>query len=179
MNKIVKVISTIITGGATMIKFLGSGKNDVQEKNQISPFGVDSNPIKDLIAVYSPTSEIGNEVIIGYIQRSQIADPGEIRIFSTNAEGDEQISLYLKKDGTAEFGGSADNMVRYSELKSAFDELKGDFNSLVNAYNSHIHVTTATVGATPVPGVIATPTTLGSASSADISPAKIDEIKTS
>lgn len=179
MNKIVKVISSIITESATMIKFLGVGKNDVQEKHQISPFGVDSNPIKDMIAVYSPTSEIGNEVIIGYIQRSQIADPGEIRIFSTNAEGEEQISLYLKKDGIAEFGGSADHMVRFSELKTSFDELKSDFNNLVNLYNSHTHITTATIGPSAVPGVIAPTVSIGTPSSANINPARIDEIKTS
>ena len=48
MNKIVKVISTIISEGSTKIKFLGSGKNDIQEKNQVSSYGIDSNPIKDM-----------------------------------------------------------------------------------------------------------------------------------
>ena len=81
MNKIVKVISSSIIKGATIIKILGSGKKDIQEKNQISHFGVDSCPIKDVIAVYSPTSEIGKEVIIGYINRNQISDPGETEYF--------------------------------------------------------------------------------------------------
>ena len=124
-----------------------------------------------------PTSEIGNEVIIGYIHKSQISEPGEIRIFSTDDNGDDQISLHLKKDGTAEFGGDSDFMVRYSALETAFNELKSDFNSLVAKHNTHVH---PFVGlAVGVPGFTTPTTTTETPSIADISGAKIDEIKTS
>ena len=93
-------------------------------------------------------------------------------------KGDEKTYIYLKDDSTMEIGGSSDNMVRYSELQSAYNQLKSDFDNLVNSYNTHIHVTTATVGATAVPGVLLPTTATETPSSGDISGAKIEEIKT-
>jgi hypothetical protein len=179
MNKIIKVISSQIDEtGRRLIKSLGWGADDVQETLNVAPFGDDSCPVKDMVAIYATTSDIGNPVVIGYVNKNQIADVGEKRIFSTNADGVEQIALHLKNDGTAEFGGNTDFMVRYSELEVGFNALKSDFNSLVTSYNSHIHITTATVSATAVPGVIAPTPSTGTPSTADISGSKIDEIKT-
>jgi hypothetical protein len=174
----IKIFSSLISEtGARVVKFLRYGLNDVQTANQVGPAGIDSAPIKDLIAVYSPTTKTGNKVLIGYISKNSIAESGEIRFFSQNDQGAEQTFLYLKKDGTIEIGGNTDNAVRYSELKTAFDTLKADFNSLVTAYNAHVHITTATVGPTPVPGIIAPTVATGTPSSADITASKIDEIK--
>ena len=179
MNKIIKVISSQIDSkGRRLIKSLGWGADDVQETLNVTPFGDDSSPIKDMVAIYSETSDIGNPVVIGYVNKNQIADVGEKRIFSTDANGVEQISLHLKNDGTAEFGGNSDFMVRYSDLETAFNQLKSDLNALTTAYNSHIHITTATVLATPTPGIIAPTLSTGTPSTADISGAKINEIKT-
>lgn len=155
------------------------GTDDVQEKNEVSPFGVDSNPIKDMIAIYAPTSEIGSEVIIGYINKNQIADIGEMRIFSTDADGVEKISIHLRNTGQAEIGGTGDNLVRFNKLNDSFEQLKSDFNNLVTLYNSHIHITTATVSATPVPGVISPTLSTGTPSAADMSLSKINELECS
>lgn len=180
MSSIITVISTrIVDQSKRLIKVLKSGRDDIQEKNQILPYGFDSNPIKDVRGLYVETTEVGIEVIVGYVNTNQEVEPGESRIFSTNDAGDVQIFITLKKDGTIEFGDNADNLVRFSELQTAFNELKSDLNSLVTAYNSHIHITTATVGATPVPGIIAPTVSTGSPSTADISSAKIDELKCS
>ena len=66
-------------------------------------------------------------------------------------------------------------MVRFSELETGFNELKDDFNNFISTvYNTHIHPGVLSGGASTSP----TPST-GSSSSADISAAKIDEIKTS
>ena len=170
---IVKVISTRISESKRLIKFLRLGKSDVQENYEVSPFGFDSNPIKDMVAVYSQTSEIGNSVIIGYINKNQISEIGESRIYSTDADGLLKFYVYLKNDGTAEIGGNTDFMVRYSELESAFNELKSDFNTLVSTFNTHVHPGVTSGGAS----TSATLTT-GITSSADISGAKIEEIKT-
>ena len=158
MNKIIKVISSQIDStGRRLIKSLGWGADDVQETLNVAPFGDDSCPVKDMVAIYATTSDIGNPVVIGYVNKNQI---------------------HLKNDGTAEFGGNTDFMVRYSELEVGFNALKSDFNSLVTSYNSHIHITTATVSATAVPGIIAPTPSTGTPSTADISGSKIDEIKT-
>lgn len=174
---VVKTISTQIKDSIRFIKFLRMGRSDVQESRQVAPYGTDSNPIKDMVAIYAPTGEDGKTVVIGYVNKNQIADVGEHRIFSTNTNGDVQMYVHLKNDGTAEFGGDSNFMVRYNELETAFNQLKSDFNNLVSSYNSHVHTTTATVGTGPV-GLIAPTTTTGTPSTADITPAKINEIKT-
>ncbi len=170
---IVKVISTRILSNKRLVKFLRMGKSDVQENYQVAPFGFDSNPVKDMIAVYSKTDELGKSVIIGYIDKNQLADVGESRMYSTDADGLLKFFLHLKNNGTAEFGGDADFMVRFSGLETAFNELKSDLNNLVTTFNTHVHpgVTSGPSSTSPTP-------TPGTQSTADISPAKIEEIKT-
>lgn len=179
MLQAVKVISTAIRKSKRLVKILRFGLDDVQDIREAMPHGIDSNPYQDMIAIYGSTSEKGTPVIIGYINKNQIADVGELRMFSTDDKGDEQMYLHLKNDGTAEFNGDADFMVRFNELKSGFDDLKSDFNDLVTKYNTHIHITTATIGAGATPGVISPTATTDSPSSASIDAAKIEEIKTS
>jgi hypothetical protein len=147
--------------------------SDVQTSFQASPYGVDSNPIKDMIAVYTATQEKGKTVIVGYINTNQIADVGENRIFSTDSEGNVVMFLHLKNDGTAEFGGDDDFMVRFNELQTGFDELVNDHNDLVQAFNTHVHPGVTSGGASTL--ITIEPEV---PSSADITPAKIEEIKT-
>lgn len=176
-----KVLSTNIDSlMRRVVKVLRFGKSDVQTALDVSSYGIDSHPIKDMIAVYSDTSEKGKTVIIGYINKNKLAEIGELRLFSTNSTGTEQFYTWLKNDGTMEIGGDGDNMVRYSELEIAFNQLKSDFNSLVTAYNTHVHpIVNAVPLATP-PGIVTSSVTVttGVPSAANIAPAKIDEIKT-
>ncbi|MCM8906786.1 hypothetical protein [Tenacibaculum finnmarkense] len=132
------------------------------------PFGEDSSPIKDMTAIFAETSNNSEPVIIGYINKNQIAGPGEKRMFSLKENGQISTSIWLKADETMEVGGNTDFAVKYSGLESAFNKLKDDFNAHVLKYNSHIH---PSIGAT-------TPNT-SSASTADISSSKNDKIKTS
>jgi len=157
--KLVSVISSLVNqANRRIIKIKGMGKSDIQTCEEASPFGVDSNPIKDMIAVYSKTGEMGSTVIVGYLNKNQLADVGENRLYSTDADGLEQNYIWLKNDGDIEIGGSSDNMVRFSVLEAAFNQFKQEFNA-------HVHPSN---GAPPtIP------------STADISGAKINEIKTS
>lgn len=172
-----KIVSVAKETGYQVIKFLGLGKDDTQTAYQATPYGIDSSPVKDMVAVYSPTGVKGESVIIGYINKSQLAEPGEVRLYSTDSDGGLKFYTWLKADGTYEVGGDADNMVRYSKLEEAFNQLKDDHDALVQTFNNHIHITTATVGTGP-PGTIQATTTTEQPSTADITPAKIDEIKT-
>ena len=162
---------TINDVGSRVIKVLRFGRSDVQTANQVTPAGIDAGPIKDLIAVYSSTSKKGSKVIIGYISKNAIAEAGELRLYSQDETGAEQGYVYLKKDGTLELLGDADNAIRYSPLESAFNELKTDFNNLVTIFNTHVHVSAA-VGVPNAPTI-----TTGTASAADMTASKIDEIK--
>jgi hypothetical protein len=171
---LVKVNSTKLDDlSRRLIKFLRKGKSDIQERWQASPFGDDSNPVKDMVAVYSETTEKGKGVIIGYLNKDLQAAVGEKRLYSTDTDGALSFYLWLKNDGTCLVGGDSDNMVRYSKLEEAFNELKDDFNTLVNTYNAHTHT-----GVTAGPGSTGTTPATGTTSAADITPSKIDEIKT-
>lgn len=173
MLNFVKTLSTKITDGKRFIKFLRYGKDDVQTSVEAGAFGVDSNPVKDLIAVYAPTGEKGQTVIIGYLNKNQLADVGEFRMYSTDPNGVEKAYIWLKNDETIEIGGDDDHMVRYSALETAFNQLKSDFDSLVTTFNTHVHP-----GVTTGPGSTTVTATPSSPSSADITGAKIDDIKT-
>jgi len=156
---------------AAFVKLLRFGQNDVQTSYHLAPYGIESRPISDSDAVHAQTSERGQSVCLGYAYEADNTADGEIRIYSNN------IYLHFKNDGTAEFNGDADNMVRFSELKSGFDDLKSKVNNLITSFNTHTHV---------VPGVTSGPssttsavtTSLETPTTADISGAKIKEIKT-
>lgn len=161
MLNLTKVISSSVESGKRLVKFLRLGKDDVQEKNVIQPFGIDSVPPKDIVALYAKTGERGKAVIVGYLNRNQIAEAGEFRAFSEDANEAVATFIYLKNDGTIEFAGTGDFLARFNELKTGFDQLKSD-------HNTHVH--TGNIG-----GPTSPPTVLSTAS---IDAAKIDEFKT-
>lgn len=199
MVTIVKTIATKLEDAYRHIKVQVMGKNDIQTPAEVAPYGIDSNPVKDLAAVYAPSTVSGEPVLIGYLLKNRLAEVGELRMYATDDAGAEQNYMWLRADGTIEIGGDADNMVRYSELETAFNDLKADldtlidkhnrllsdFNDLVTNYNAHQHTSAApgsptTPGVPPVPVAAGVPSSAtGSHSTADITPAKIDEIKTS
>lgn len=145
------------------IKVLRYGKSDVQTAYNCLPHGIDSKPIKDKLAIHIKTSNNSESVIVGYIDKSATTNEGECRVYATNSNGVEVFSIYLKNDGTVEFGGNTDNLVRFSELKAGFDQLKSDFNTFL----THVH---GGAGTPPAPPQLP--------STASIDSAKIDEIKT-
>lgn len=169
MLSVTKVISTSLSAAKRLVKVLRLGKSDVQEITEVSPFGIDGNPLKDMIAIYGETGVKGKNYIIGYINRNQIAEPGELRLYSLDAEKNEKTYIHLKKDATIEIFGDDDNMVRFSKLEIAFNQLKTDHNNLVVAFN---------IDATILATMLALPFTPQIPSTADIAPAKIKEIKT-
>lgn len=67
-------------------------------------------------------------------------------------------------------------MVRYSKLEEAFNQLQADHDDLVQKFNSHTHLYIPGPPGSTVP--TAPTTTPGTPSTADITEAKIDEIKT-
>ncbi len=170
---VVKILGTFVEGGRRIVKLLRFGRDDVQTSKQVTPYGFECNPVSDTVGLYTTTSSRNRTYVVGYISESNETEPGECRVFSTNAAGDVQIAFHYKADGTVEMGGKADNAVRYSKLKEAFDDLKSDFNNLVNNYNAHTHPVVS-IGSPTGPAA-----PLGSPSAADITAAKIDELKTS
>tara|TARA_R110001599_G_scaffold258393_3_gene458667 strand:+ start:841 stop:1365 length:525 start_codon:yes stop_codon:yes gene_type:complete len=171
---IVKVISTRISEARRLIKFLRRGRSDVKENFEASPFGLDSNPVENTVALYSDTSVNGQSVVIGYVGTNKIADVGEFRTFATDSNGNEVFYTYLKNDGTMELGGDADNLARYGQIEASVNELKDSVAELKNIFSAW----------TPVPQDGGTALQLSALSWSttplveDITLAKIDEIKT-
>lgn len=159
---LVKVISAEFDNmQRRVVKFFRGGRSDVATAIEASAFGVDSNPVKDMIAIYSPTSINGNEVIIGYINKNQLAQPGEVRLYSTDMSGSQKFYTWLKNDGTYEMGGSTDNAIRYSALNAILQNYFTALNASISA------------GVVSGGGVYTPP------AAPNLSPAKINEIKTS
>lgn len=165
------------TTGASIIA-TASGSADKGETSQVFySDGLISNPAKGTIGLRISKGSL--DIVVGSMNY-QIPIPenqGEKLLYSTDADGVVKCKLFLDTEGNFIFNSGSDNAVRYSALETAFNQLKTDFENLVTAYNSHIHITTATVGATAVPGVISPTTSTGSPSTADITPSKIEEIK--
>lgn len=166
MLNTVKVISTKLNSiGQRIIKFLRYGLSDIQTAEEYGPHGFDSNPVKNMIALYAETGQKGETVIIGYLVKSKLAEAGEARMFSTDADGALKTFIWLKADGTMQLGGTDDFAVSFNNLKTEFNELQSKWNAFAAAY---------------VPGSPAlqgTPPTAGQ-SSANIDNAKNAKIKT-
>jgi hypothetical protein len=161
MLTLVKTISTKIDSTKRRLqKFLGLGLSDVKENFLIAPFGVDSHSVKDMVAVYGSTNELGKGVVIGYINKNAIAEIGGTRFYSTNANGAEQFYIYLRNTNNLELGGNVRHLARFEELEIAFNALKAEFNA---------HTHTGNLGYPTSPPIIP--------SVADISGAKINNIK--
>ena len=110
------------------IKSLIWGKSDSRTAPQCLPHGIDSKPVKGAISVYCLTENKGKAVTLGYILPSDKTNIGETRVFATDENGNEVFSILLKNDGTCEFGGNTDNMVRYSELNTGLKNQDTDIN---------------------------------------------------
>lgn len=151
------MISTFVQETRRKVKVYLTGLINVQSAHQVAPYGIDSNPIPEMKAIYAKTEVNGRPVIIGYINKNVLADGGEIRLFSTDEAGTLKMYVWLKNDGTLELGGSTKHMTRFEELKTGFDQLRTDFNA-------HVHASNGVPPTTP--------------STASIDDSKIDEIKT-
>lgn len=182
--KIGKVISSIIKtiagGNWTLVKSQISGRDDIQETPQAVPFGIDSRPIKDIKAVYSPTENNAEPVLIGYFMEVAEAEAGELKTFSTNDSGEIQAFVFHKKDGNLELNGNLDNAVRYQKLDDAISVFKQSIDSSQSNQTTKINlelgkIQTAIVALGGTYNYI--PVT-ADAVNYDLSAAKIDNIKT-
>lgn len=165
MINLIKVISSELDSfSRRVVKFLRLGLSDTRTSLEAAPYGIDSNPVKDMIAIYLQTGVKGKDVVVGYINKNQVAEIGESRIYSTDSSGTLKFSIHLKNDGTCEVGGSSHNLVRYTPLNDGLQ----DFVTFVNQQLGLIATGIAAGGGSYTPG----------SASIDISDSKIDEIKT-
>lgn len=164
MQTLKVILSSIDNLGRRLIKSYRYGNIDVQTPLQASPFGLDSAPIKDMVAVYSKTDNNDTNIVIGYFNKNLLAEEGETRLFSTDENGLVKTFIWLRNDGKIQLGGTDDNAVRYQKLKDGLD-------AMVNLMNQNLPLIQAGISAG---GGSYTPINI----TLDISSAKINTIST-
>jgi hypothetical protein len=164
------VLGSVIRGTRRIVQV--SLFKKAREIPQALPYGVDSAPVREMVAVYANTADMGNSVIVGYVYKDAVAEVGSIRLYSENGY------VYLRANGNLELLGDSKHMVRYEELETGFNSLKQSVSDLTTAFNTHVH----TVGALPIPPATVVPVSPPLAPAipptATITGAKINEIKT-
>jgi len=100
------------------------------------------------------------------------ANEGALKLYATDADGVEVGSHLLDRDGTHVFNEGEDWAVRYTALETAFNELKGKHNKLQAAFDAHTHPGVES-GSSSTGMTVAS----GAESEADITPAKIVEVR--
>ena len=156
-----KVRDFVIENGKRILKVQEYG---VKTAKVASNYGDDSQPLKNMTAIYSPTAVNSEPVIIGYINTNQVAKEGEKRIFSQSPDGSISFAIHLKTNGTCEIGGNVDNAVRYQALSTALAASDGFLNIELGKIATAIGSLGGTYAVDPV--------------NTDISSSKINEIKT-
>lgn len=156
-----KVKDSIVELGKRILKVEQYGAKTAKVA---SDYGDDSQPLKNMTAIYAETAVNSEPIIVGYINTQQIAKEGEKRLYSQTPQGSLSFDIYLKNDGTCEIGGNIDNAVRFTPLNNGII-LK---DNLINTELSKIATAITALGGTYTPSAVAT----------DLSLAKIQEIKT-
>lgn len=113
-----KYFESTLEQGKRILKVLQFG---TKTANESMPFGYDAQPIKEMTAIYADTSNNGENVIIGYINKNQIAKAGEVRLYSLDENNALKSFLWLKNDGTLELNGNTYTAVRFEPLQSGIN----------------------------------------------------------
>lgn len=175
MNSLVKTISTRLDNlGRRLIKALANGPADVRESIQAAPHGIDSNPVKDMVAIYAQTEERGKAYVVGYLNKDLSASVGELRLFSTSESGQLAAWMWLKNNGNIEILGSDDNLIKYAQTAATIKEIQDDIKALKQAFTTWVPV--AYDGGAALKA--ATGSWFSQPLTEDISGAKFDEVKT-
>jgi hypothetical protein len=146
------VLGSVIRGTKRIVQV--SLFKKAREIPQALPYGVDSAPVREMVAVYANTADMGNSVIVGYVYKDAVAEVGSIRLYSENGY------VYLRANGNLELLGTADNAMRYAA-----------FNSVIQSYLTTLNLAIST-GVSSAGGAYTPPT------APNFTAAKINEIKT-
>lgn len=119
----------------------------------------DSEPISSTSKGFFVVPEVGSLVVVTFISKTEAfvsawTEISDIVVKTTNYTTEQD--LFKFNDGA--FGG----LIKISDLETKLNNLVTEINALKDLYNNHIHITTATVGASPTPGVISPTTSTGS-----------------
>lgn len=141
------VIGDVIKTGRRILKVMQYGAKTAAE---CAPFGDDSSPIKGMTAIYVQTDEIGDPVIVGYINQNQKAAAGEKRFYSLDEDGNEKCFIWLKNDGDVLLNGDADNLVKFTPLNAAINQQATNINTELGKIAAAITALGGVYAVTPI-----------------------------
>jgi hypothetical protein len=121
-----KLKSSTIEQGKRFLKVLQFGAKTAKESY---PFGFDSVPPADWTAIYAETTNKDESVIIGYINRNQLASIGESRIYALGSNKEVTAFLWAKSQGDLLLNGSNFTAVRFDPLDTALQTEKSQINA--------------------------------------------------
>lgn len=128
MISLSKINSSTIEAGKRILKVIGIGGSAYTAKESY-PFGFDSVPPEGYTALYSDTSNRDESVIIGYINKNQLAEAGGVRMYAVGTSGEVSGFVYVRASGVLELNGSDYSAVRFQELKTQIELLQTQINS--------------------------------------------------
>lgn len=164
--RLVKILDSIV---GTFYK-VKTNAHTVTEATQVAPYGFASRPLKGVLGVLSRS--YARNILLGYVQT--VVDDlgvGETIVFSRDSQGELAGTITSRSDDSIEFLGTGEFLIKFSKMEAAFNELKADHNSLVQKYSTHTHPTAPT-------GPISIPSLIATASTASMSDAKAEKLKT-
>ena len=142
-----KLKSVAIEQGQRILKVMQYGPKTA---NECGPFGLDSSPLENYTAIYAETANVGESLIIGYIQKTQLAKQGESRLFSLDSNGLLKAEIFCKADGTILLNGGGFSSVRYENLNNELQKLKNDINTELSKVQSAINTLGGTYANAPL-----------------------------
>jgi len=152
-NTLAKVKSFVIESGKRILTVMQYGAKTAKEAY---PFGFDSAPLADYTAIYLETSNKDESVIVGYVNKAQIAKLGESRMYALRSSGESIGELlgfvYCREDGTTAINGSEFSAVRFQNLKTAID----NSDTLINTELAKIATAITTLGGSYIVSNIST-----------------------
>lgn len=118
-------------------------------------FGYKSVPPKETIGLTLSIGGVRDDTIIiatGNKTAPEVKE-GESTIYNNFSERIELLEKMMILNGEViNINGDSKQLVTHAELDNSLQQM-------LTSLNSHTHVTTATIGASPTPGIIARPTT--------------------
>lgn len=132
-----KLKSSSIEQGKRILKVFQFGAKTAKE---VGPFGFDSAAPENWTAIYGETSNKGESVVIGYINKNQLAEVGGSRMYALGSSGEVVSFVYARASGVLELNGSTYSGVRFQPLKSAIDAndlmVAGELSKIALVLNS-------------------------------------------
>jgi phage gp45-like len=165
LSTLYNALSTVISGapGKSIqvdVETAGMNQDDAELYHLPGLYSVPAEGIKGVML------DVGdNNIIIAThdYRLNKTLDKGETLLYSIDANGVIKASVLLNKTGEFIINDGTDYAVKFNELQTAFNQLKSDFDA-----HTHPYVDTP-IGAST--------TSATTASTADITPAKVDKVR--